>query len=399
LYSQNISLNVANNDTMYVYSVFNKANELKTKESDSAIYYYINAFRMAFPLYFNNKLCKSIFLNSNDEIYKYFLKNNSEEKYRKFISTILPYLNKDCELYYYFLRFKIFNENFTKLYKNDIINHITYLNKNNCYSEIGKLFLQIGNYYYNISDFKNSLKYYFVSYQAFKKTNDVFGISKVLNNISIINIELKNYLEAEKYLKESLNIKKILNDTAGLSSVYSNLSSIYNEKALDYKNKNIDSAEYFKNLSLQFIYLSKEIDSIRNDNYGFITNLLNEASIYTDFNEYNKALKNYSKLDKLLDINSDFIDLKIYYYINKSELYLQLSNEAALSENQKKIYLQKSKKLLENALKLSKENDYPYNNKEIYANLHIIELELKNYKDALNYYLLSDKIKDSLYNI
>ncbi len=398
-YTQNNTYNVDYNDTSFVYLVFNKANELKTNNSDSAIYYYIKALRISLPIFLKNNSCKLIFLKSNDEIYNFFQINNASEKYRKFIAKIFPFLKNDCELYYYFLKYKLFDDNFTKLFTSELLNHINHLKNKNCYNEIGKLFLQIGNYYYNISDFKNSLKYYHISYQIFKKTNDVFGISKTLNNISIINTELKNYSVAEKYLKESLEIKNALKDTIGLSSVYTNLSSIYHEKAIGYLNNNIDSATYYKNLALHYINLSKKIDSLKNDEYGLIINFINEANICVDFNEYTKALKIYNNLDNLLAKNQHFIDLKIYYNINKAELYTQLFKEAALSLNQRNIYLQKSRNLLEEALKISKENNFPYNYSEIYNNLYTIELELKNYKDALNYYLLSDNIKDSLLNI
>ncbi|NSW46594.1 MAG: tetratricopeptide repeat protein [Bacteroidales bacterium] len=391
--------NILNNDTIFVYSTFNRANELKSKNSDSAIYYYIKAFRISLPLYVKNKISKVVLFKSNDEIYNFFQINNLSEKYRKVVSNIFPYLKNDCELYYYFLRFKLFDDNFTKLFDDKLVNHIIYLKNKNCFCEIGKLFLQLGNYYYNITDLKNSLKYYHLSYQIFKKVNDIYGISKVLNNISIINTELKNYREAEKYIKESIEIKKSLKDTNGLSSNYSNLSSIYNEKAIDYFNKNIDSANHYKKLTLYFINLSKEIDSIRKDEYGLITNLINEATIYTDFKEYDKSLKIYNKLDKLFLNNRHYFDLKIYSNINKAELYRALYEETALSENQKNNYLQESKKLLEEALSISTKNNFPYNNKEIYNNLYLIELELKNYKEALNYYLLCDNIKDSLFNI
>ncbi len=386
-------------DTTEVYTYYNKA---KHNQNDSNIIYFIKTLKASLPIYIKTKSCSIPLFNSLNTINNFFYENNRIEKVFDFYDKISPYIKSDCSLlsFIYEVKFKLTNNYAAKRKTlSDLKNVLNILKDNGCRFDFAKLLLVIGNYYYSIADYTNSIKFYQLSYQIFKKENNFIGLSKVLNNFSIIHIELKNYKEAEKYLSESIALKKRLNDKKGLSASYNNFAMIYSDRALLYLDKNQkDSAELFKEQAFKFYSLSKQIDSVFNDYYGIFTTLINEASLYLDFGEYNKSLAIFNKIEKYINKNHKEIDLALYFYINVSDLYIKFSEDIALTSNQEIQYLLKAKNYLEKAKKICEENYIKNYNSYIFEHLYRIYNKLKDYKKALDYAILWKNANDSLLN-
>ena len=247
-------------------------------------------------------------------------------------------------------------------------------------------------------ELRKSLNFYQIAYNILKQGNDKVGLSKVLNNIAIIQIELRNFNQAESNLLESLKYKKENNDERGKAFVYNNLSMIYSEKAILFKDRNIDSSKYYRDKALYYSSLSIKIDSIFNNLSGVMSSLINEASLLIDLSEYFKTKERYDIIKKYIKANSWDIEIKLYYLINSSELDVIMADEASLSEKQRKNYLLTAKEKLLEGLRLCKQYNYESYFKEVYSQLYSLSKTLGEHEEALKYYEIYQSIKDSLLN-
>ncbi|MFA5329987.1 MAG: tetratricopeptide repeat protein [Prolixibacteraceae bacterium] len=82
-----------------------------------------------------------------------------------------------------------------------------------CYSQIGLLNLDAGNFNEAYKDIDFTLKTY-------TATKDKYGLSNAYKNLGMIDYAVEKYKLAETHLNESFKIKKEVNDFLGLPSVY-----------------------------------------------------------------------------------------------------------------------------------------------------------------------------------
>ena len=114
-------------------------------------------------------------------------------------------------------------------------------------------YLQLGNIFYFLEDYNESMQYYKLSLAGFRFSKDDEGVYRVISNIGLVNLELKNYrecisqqLEANKYFEandkelEKGNAYRFLSDAYfGIekydsSKYYNQLSSKSNKKSKYY---------------------------------------------------------------------------------------------------------------------------------------------------------------------
>ncbi len=389
-------------DSLLILKNYNTADSLlQLNNSTEATRYFLQTIQYALPYYLIYKKYDQIIFRSIENVNNYYVASGKQTYFIAVISNLFPYINdagfKSMVLKIFLESASNFLENNT--YRHLISNVINDLRNNKDYNQLGRLFLSIGNSYYNNGDFKSALKYYQLTYNIFKKIGDEVGLSKALNNYSIILIELKSFIEAERLLNESLHLKEKHRDEAGKAFVYNNLSMIYSEIAIDYLNKNKDSANYYKEKALYFSRLSIKVDSLFNKQDGIMTSLLNEASLLLDFGEYLNAQKRYDIIKEYTEKNPDAFELRLYYLINSSDFDILMAEKAALSETQMFYYLQQARQKLIEAKNISEKFGYEHYLKEIYSQLYILNKRLGNFKDALIYLELNIAYKDSLLNI
>lgn len=98
--------------------------------------------------------------------------------------------------------------------------------------------------HYNLGNLDEALKNYLNAYEIYGQYDKQQKLSKTLNNIGVIYRTQKKYDRAEEIYRESVAIKKKLNDSLGLAASYLNLGALYGtmgktEKALDFLQQSI----------------------------------------------------------------------------------------------------------------------------------------------------------------
>ncbi|MBI2259038.1 MAG: tetratricopeptide repeat protein [Flavobacteriia bacterium] len=98
-------------------------------------------------------------------------------------------------------------------------------------SSIGNSLNNISLVYQKQGEYNQALKYAYKALTIRKTINDSFQIANSYHNIALIQGELKNFDYAIYQYNKSIKIRKAINDVRGLGNVYNNLGYIY----LEYK--------------------------------------------------------------------------------------------------------------------------------------------------------------------
>lgn len=86
-------------------------------------------------------------------------------------------------------------------------------------SDVARAYAFLARYYFEESDFENAIATYQLSYETYKKLNNVYGIRVTLYNLAEISIKIKEYDKAENYLAEILNNTNAAKDALLLSFI------------------------------------------------------------------------------------------------------------------------------------------------------------------------------------
>lgn len=108
--------------------------------------------------------------------------------------------------------------------------------------------------------YPEALKEYFKALQLFEKINHEQGMGKILSNIGQVYMLLRNYEQAEKYLKDAEAIAEKLKDMEDIGSVSISLVNIYREtdvpKAINYAKRAADIYRKMGNKYAEAVSLS-----------------------------------------------------------------------------------------------------------------------------------------------
>lgn len=156
-------------------------------------------------------------------------------------------------------------------------------------------YLQIGNYFHTISDYKQSLEFELKGLAFAEKSKNISGIWLGTKEVGIIFKELKNYPEALKYLKRSelFLSQKLENRNISSNRTYTHLAETYLLIG------RTDTA-------LRYVQLANEVTDKKNDAYGYARVLYIFAGVYkvkedTDLAEnYFKKCISFSDTEKIL---------------------------------------------------------------------------------------------------
>jgi len=245
-----------------------------------------------------------------------------------------------------------------------------------------------------------------------KKTNNTKALAKAYlckGKYLLLKSDLE---EADVQVNKSLMLYKEANDLKGLAYA-SKLKAIL-EKRLGNEQQSIIYTE-------EAVSLFKKTNDIK----GIISGLLNLSLNYTDIRQYDKAEKALHEIENYMEQVS--ATNAYYYYQNKGKLKLALSKyPAAITDFTKAIEVAETQQMIDSkatilmclaqAYRLNKQYDraayYVNESKEIaqankldnelsdaYAELILLQRDLGNYKEAFEYLLLQNKLKDKMVNI
>ena len=252
---------------------------------------------------------------------------------------------------HYFI--KLFND---KKFKKLIDEGEKYLNNFCLNSDLISL---IGDSYFFIKNYNNSLRYYL-------KAIDVKKNSQILHNIGIIYKIKKKYDLAIKYLKDSIFLNpEYMYSYTSLSKLYIEINQLPNakktiKKAINFYPNEVLPYLIYGNILFTENYYIKAINNfkkalkIEKNNVDALTNL---AKIYRELNQYNESLYYISILIRINKMNYEIYETlgNIYFDLDKYE-------------DAKKSYLK--------SIELNKENF------QSYQNLGILQLYQGDFKNG-----------------
>ncbi|WP_025742098.1 tetratricopeptide repeat-containing sensor histidine kinase [Aquimarina pacifica] len=229
----------------------------------------------------------------------------------------------------------------------------------------GQTWHNIGTILYYKQAYADALSMYLKAAKILEQTNDTKQLVNTYSNIGAINATLKNFKNAQLYLERALSISDF-NEILKLQ-ILVNLSTIYTEQKL-YK-KYIDNTKVAEELALK--YNSKHVLAVIYNNLS--THYSNEnANEDLAINYGKKAIALKKELNQTNNLSVSYNNIA-HCYLKKKEHNMAL-------------------KYLDSALPGSQGllRAYIYNNlKEAHVGLH-------EYKKAIHYADIMNKVKDSI---
>jgi signal transduction histidine kinase len=241
-------------------------------------------------------------------------------------------------------------------------------------NEKHKLYSDIGNIYFQTSDYKNALKYYLKAFEIAEKTREPYKIAASCNNIASVYNETENYDQSLVYSSKGLKYAEKAKDFGVLADLYGTKGTSHYQKYED----NIAIINYKK-----AIYF----DSITNDLLSLGFRYRNLGAVYI---ENGPREKGFEYLKKSLIIYKQFGDTSRYF-----------SNLVALSESYSKAnQLDSAKRYIEKASPFLArfKNDFSRLDDYYYAFYEIYERK-GDYLNALKSYKKHDAMNDSIVGI
>ena len=237
---------------------------------------------------------------------------------------------------------------------------------------IGKSLNNMGLIYENIGQISKALEYYHKSLRVKESNNDKEGVAGCFVNIAYLHLTQRDIDKSIEYNKKALKIREEINNQEGIASTLNNLG-------LNYKDKG-DTAE-----AMACFIRSMKIREALGNNKKLASSFSNIASVYLKQMNYIKALEFYNKAleweKKMEDKRGITLSLNNIGYI-----YNKMGDPS------------KALNYLLEAYRISNEIRNPRQIQLSAGNLVDAYKALKKHKDALYYYEIHTKIKDSLIN-
>ncbi|MES2560763.1 MAG: tetratricopeptide repeat protein [Bacteroidota bacterium] len=215
-----------------------------------------------------------------------------------------------------------------------------------------------------------SYQSYIYALRIYDELNDEIGICNEYLNIGLIHQYNEEYKQARTYFNQSLAMARKIGHTEGIAAALNNLGIYYKEQ-----NKLREAYDCFKQVL--------DIDYKQGNESNIATSLNNLGTINSDMGKEELALELYYKSARIKKKLKDQESLSnTYNNIATSLFKLQRINEA-------EIYLK-------DAESIGKQYNLPSILEETYNGLYEVEYSRKNYKQALEYHLKFQQIKDSI---
>jgi serine phosphatase RsbU (regulator of sigma subunit) len=323
--------------------LFEKANEFRKNNLDSAIYYHKKAAGIVNLKNGDFRLCKALSMTGWD----YYL--NGEYK------QALDYYNRSYEISDSLLKTVSKNEDI-KLLRGLQAGAVT--NK-------GTVYMQQGNY-------PEALDCYLKSMKIYEAQKNKQGLSASFGNIAIIYTYQNEYSKALDYFKRATEIDRQMDNLPGVAENLTNMGSLYSTK------HQYDTALIFFNGALEIVKELKDEFSMTNV-YG------NISQVYMNKQELDSAFK-YCEITYSYAVKTGNLPYKANAVFNLATLYNLIKNYS------------KTEKLLKEAESYYSElRDWDLI-KGVHDEYFKLYSQKGEYKKALESYLLYISYRDSIYN-
>ncbi len=234
-----------------------------------------------------------------------------------------------------------------------------------CYSEIGGIYIRIGNY-------EKALEYLFKALKIEESTLNKNKICESYISIGIVLFEQKKFKESIDYMNKALAVEGEKTSKRNLAYINNNLGIAY---------KSLNALQQSLTYQLKALKLNEEIGY----DYGTAICYNNISGVYAALNRIDIALV-YCLKSIALSEKLDYKEGLTYSYIVAGDYYGKLKNNSTANT-----YYQK-------ALKIAREIGHKKEVSEAYEHLSFLSEEMKDYKKALEYYKNYSQAKDSLLN-
>lgn len=249
---------------------------------------------------------------------------NYLNEYDKALEYISKKLDLNSRIEFQLRRAKNFN-NIGRVYADWGINDEAFENVEKAVQiaeDYGEEDSQLMKYYHNLASLTRelqkddlALQYYSKAIAINKKSNNIEGVARCLVGIGSIYSDSGNFVEAQVYWNEALQIFERLGEEFSKAGVLNSMSIGY-----------FKFQEYDKSIS----FLKEAIDIYKKFNapIELAMNYHNLGTIYFVRNEYSKAILNYEKsISNIEQVRTDVInDKKREYLANKINTYNALTN-------------------------------------------------------------------------
>jgi len=226
----------------------------------------------------------------------------------------------------------------------------------------------------NLGDFKKSADFNFQALRIFEELDDMDGISKVYNRIGSDYFLQENFNKALEYYSQSLNIARENKDLEGISRGLNNMAIVYAEMG-EYR--------YVKSNLKESIEINKILDrpiweGINYSNLGTVYRM--EESFDTSYYYLHKAETILTALNSLSNLANAYHGLSLYYFdLGNMDSSLHYAKQTYIigQENNLKV-------LVFNAVKQQRQIYQAQNDFEDALKFSLIELQLKDSLDINN---------------
>jgi len=244
---------------------------------------------------------------------------------------------------------------------------------------------QIGMSYKELGKYDKAIETYQKSIKEAEKINDKLIISDVRSNIGLLHLDMGEVMKAIEYFEFAIKIKESIKDMPGLSNCYINMGIAHLRISYNDDGKlSEEGVRKEQDLALDFFKKSIEIA----EKVGMQSNIsslyVNMGIVYGSRNEFEKSEEYFLKALNL-NIEIDFKDGIAACYGNLAALSQIMAESVALTEGQKKKYLEKTINYGLQCMKYAKEINSL--ERQIFAcsTLKTAYASVNNYKEALFY--------------
>ncbi|MBW4359957.1 tetratricopeptide repeat-containing sensor histidine kinase [Flavobacterium taihuense] len=247
---------------------------------------------------------------------------------------------------------------------------------------IGDAYGNLGTAYEIKSDYAHALKNLYKALTIFENLNDKTKLISIFNNLGLIYIDLKNYPEGLIFYNKALRLSYQSKKERNVSLLLNNIGDVYLQKK-EYKN------------ALNYFYKALIINKKLEDIEGIGLNLSNIGICNINLKNYEKGIEMLNKSIATYDDVSSLFNTYNIYDLGRAH-YLMSQDDKY--KNDKNTHIEKSIRLLENALQNFKKYNSLKDIQETYFYLSKVNKVKGNFAVALDCFEKYSEIKDSIFS-
>lgn len=228
-----------------------------------------------------------------------------------------------------------------------------------------------------LGDYEGALKMHIKSSEMAKDLDDPIGLAKSYNNMGLIYFDLDDYEKSEEYLLKSLEIKKELGEDVSVVGSYLNLGNVFRKLGVNHKDSvTLNKAKQYYTEGLK---LGEKTGYQKGINIAYA----NLALVETSLGNFDKGVE-YGKLAVQKNMELNDVISEITSRVNLADAY-RYKKQFQLAEVE-----------IEKGMKLARETQNKFVEKEALLILSKIKSDNGDFKNGLKYYEEYTRLQDSI---